>query len=694
MSQSAITLAFENYKAQEATNGQVLKLNEFVLANVPGLDPSLPVDRNETVPSDEYIVHRQAVSKEGVVNQNTVAYSITMGSDVGDFDFNWLGLRNKETGLLGMVVHVPTQKKIATAAGQQGNALTRSFLMEYDGAAEATGITTPAESWQIDFTARLFGIDDVQRLINRDLYGAGAFFGDSFLVTKSGSVYSVTAGVGYIGGLRAELSQNQTVNANSLPTKIWADVSYQGTVTSDWQTVISLMPAETMVDYVDAAGFAHYVFAVAAIDSTGAVTDLRPKGSVPEQELQDAINNLNDALAKHEKSRNHPDASLTEKGFVQLSSATDSTSETLAATPKAVKTVHDLAAGKYTAEDATTAKRGLVQLSSETDSTSETLAATPKAVKTVHDLAASKAPVNSPALTGHPTAPTPVDSAAGQEIATAAFVVAKIAKLVNSSPAALDTLQELAAALGNDPNFSATVMNLIGQKLSKDQNGADIPNIHAFVANIGACRAQGAKLSTGGGTWSTAQFIQWLKSAGAFEHPYWMCKTSWGYAVNKVITDTGCGNICLAGVVIEVMGTEEAMTIRITTPTTTSGGGVPNAQFTYINHGDDYSPGWRRDFNTANPQSPQPYSHTHTAAQGNHDVISGAWNAVGATVLARLTGGGACAPGGRVYGSSLLVSSASSYAGGGLPGTWQCQGQAFANGSYVELQVTTWIRVA
>lgn len=438
-------------------------------------------------------------------------------------------------------------------------------------------------------------------------------------------------------------------------------------------------------------------------------------------------------IQRHEESRNHPDASLTEKGFVQLSSASDSTSETLAATPKAVKTVHDLAAGKYTAEDATTAKRGLVQLSnatnsasestaatskavktaydlaagkytaenattskrglvqlsSATDSTSETLAATPKAVKTVHDLAASKAPVNSPALTGHPTAPTPVDSAVGQEIATAAFVVAKIAKLVNSSPAALDTLQELAAALGNDPNFSATVMNLIGQKLSKDQNGADIPNKRSFVANIGACRAEGAWLSTGGGTWNTAQFIQWLKSAGAFDYPYWMCKTSWDYAGNKVITDTGCGDICLAGVVIEVMGTDAAMTIRVTTPTTTKGGGVSNAQFTYINHGDAYLPGWRRDFNTANP-----HSHTHTAAHGNHDVISGAWNAVGATVLARLTGGGACAPGGRVYGSSLLVSSASSYAGGGLPGTWQCQGQAFANGTYVELQVTTWIRVA
>ncbi|EUM28823.1 tail fiber protein [Enterobacter sp. BIDMC 26] len=95
-------------------------------------------------------------------------------------------------------------------------------------------------------------------------------------------------------------------------------------------------------------------------------------------------------LAEHEQSRRHPDATLKEKGFTQLSSATDSTSETLAATPKAVKTAYDLANGKYTAQDATTAQKGIVQLSSATDSTSETLAATPKAVKTAYDLANGK----------------------------------------------------------------------------------------------------------------------------------------------------------------------------------------------------------------------------------------------------------------------------------------------------------------
>ncbi|WP_287822575.1 tail fiber protein [Enterobacter sp.] len=99
---------------------------------------------------------------------------------------------------------------------------------------------------------------------------------------------------------------------------------------------------------------------------------------------------VDDRLAEHEQSRRHPDATLTAKGFTQLSSATDSTSETLAATPKAVKAAYDLANDKYTAQDATTAQKGIVQLSSATDSVSESVAATPKAVKTAYDLANGK----------------------------------------------------------------------------------------------------------------------------------------------------------------------------------------------------------------------------------------------------------------------------------------------------------------
>ncbi|WIX66875.1 tail fiber protein [Escherichia coli] len=115
---------------------------------------------------------------------------------------------------------------------------------------------------------------------------------------------------------------------------------------------------------------------------------------------------IDEKIAEHARSRNHPDATLTEKGFTQLSSATNSTSETLAATPKAVKAAYDLAAGKAPAShthpwnqitgvpSASLTAKGIVQLSSDTNSNSETLAATPRAVKAAYDLAAGKAPAS------------------------------------------------------------------------------------------------------------------------------------------------------------------------------------------------------------------------------------------------------------------------------------------------------------
>ncbi|EAU1640600.1 TPA: phage tail protein [Salmonella enterica subsp. enterica serovar Wien] len=476
MSQTTITLAFEQWKAQQGATGEPVLLDEFVFANVPGLDPDQPVDRNETLPPTEQIVHRQAVSRKGVVNDNAVVHSVVLGADVGDFSFNWIGLLNRASGTLAMIVHAPLQQKLKTAEGQQGNVLTRSFLMEYNGAQAETGINTPAETWQIDFTARMAGMDERQRLENIDIFGAAAFFGDGYLVGKSGNQFYVTKGTGYVAGLRTTLAENLNITVTTRPVKVWLDVCWTGTLTSVWGVQSRITVADNLADYVQ-NGVQHYVFAVAGIDENGNITDLRPKGTLNEQQASDA-------LRKHEQSRNHPDATTREKGFVQLSSDTNSESESLAATPKAVKTAMDNANGR----------------------------------------------------------------------------------------------------------------------LEKNSNGSDIPDKDLFVRRIGAARAFDGAVTIGGddNPWTTAEFIVWLESQGAFNHPYWMCRGTWSYALNKVITDTGCGNICLAGAVIEVMGVRGAMTIRVTTTTTTSGYGIASAQFTYINNGDGYSPGWRRDFNTIN----------------------------------------------------------------------------------------------
>ncbi|MFX0808853.1 tail fiber protein [Escherichia coli] len=655
---------------------------------------------------------------------------------------------------------------------------------------------------------------------------------------------------------------------------------------------------------------------------------------------------------------------------IDISDSVTSSRSDVAASSLAVKKAYDLAKSKYTAQDASTTQKGLVQLSSETNSDSETMAATPKAVKSVKDLADTKAPIESPSLTGTPTAPTaaqgtnstqiantafvkaaitalingapgtldtlkeiaaainndpnfsttvnnalalkaplaspaltgiPTAPTAAQgtnntQIATTAYVRAAISALVGSSPEALDTLNELAAALGNDPNFATTMTNALAGKqpldatltalaglatganklpyftgtdtvsqtdltsvgrdilaktsvlaviqylglrelgtsgekipllstantwsarqtfnggitgaltgnadtatklktainingvrfdgstnisiptitsrgrvtaltgttqgaatglqmyeaynngypttygnvlhlkgaastgegelligwsgtngahapafirskrdstaaawsewaqiytskdsvpgvntkgnqdtsgnaatatklqtactingvsfdgsknieltaadlnleqtvelaagaLQKNKNGADIPNKDKFIQNTGACRAFSGQTDIDGsqGEWSTVAFISWLENNGAFRHPYWMCKGSWSYARNRVITDTGCGNICLAGAVIEVMGTRGAMTIRVTTPSTSSGGGITNAQFTYINHGDGYSPGWRRDYNTKNQQPAFALGQTGSRV-ANDKAVGWNWN--------------------------------------------------------------------
>ncbi|HBN5557615.1 TPA: tail fiber protein [Escherichia coli] len=149
---------------------------------------------------------------------------------------------------------------------------------------------------------------------------------------------------------------------------------------------------------------------------------------------------------------------------IEISDSVTSTRSDVAASSLAVKKAYDLAKSKYTAQDASTTQKGLVQLSSATNSDSETMAATPKAVKSVKELADTKAPIESPSLTGTPTAPTAAQGTNSTQIANTAYVKAAITALINGAPGTLDTLKEIAAAINNDPNFSTTINNALALK--------------------------------------------------------------------------------------------------------------------------------------------------------------------------------------------------------------------------------------
>ncbi|HDI8432589.1 TPA: tail fiber protein [Escherichia coli] len=229
-----------------------------------------------------------------------------------------------------MIAHTPRQQKIKTANGVQGNNLIRTFSMEFDGAAAAMHIDVSADVWQIDFTARLAGMDEARRLLAFDHYGEAAFLGDGFQVSYQDGTATVAAGVGYVGGLRVSLREPYSLPA-AVGDTIWIDASWQGFVTGEWSTVFTFCARKEHAPYTDGNGFQHFVAPLAKL-TAGGPQDLRPQ--TPDEEQSNA-------LAEHEKSRRHPDATLTEKGFAQYSNATDSDAEDRAATSKAVKIAMD-----------------------------------------------------------------------------------------------------------------------------------------------------------------------------------------------------------------------------------------------------------------------------------------------------------------------------------------------------------------
>jgi microcystin-dependent protein len=273
---ASITLAGEGQIALKQSQQKALIISKFIFANVPGLDPVTPVDRAAGKPPVGQIVHTYVIPAEnaGYVNPNQVVYSAQLGSDIGDWDFNWVGLEDEE-GLLFAVSYVPLQQKRKNIPPLQiGNNVTRNFLVAFDGALALTGVTIDASTWQHDFTVRLAGIDERARMSNRTLYGRACFFSGSLTFEKVGSSFQIRPGGAYIEGIRVALAEPFVVTGVIPVGKVWLDVCLERQFNdrvASWKVVYG-----DQVDYTDAAGVPHYCVPIADYISSSQIVDLRP----------------------------------------------------------------------------------------------------------------------------------------------------------------------------------------------------------------------------------------------------------------------------------------------------------------------------------------------------------------------------------------------------------------------------------
>ncbi|CZF83222.1 phage tail-collar fiber domain-containing protein [Grimontia marina] len=273
MSQTAIPLGFEQYLQNKVLLGEPTDLNEIIFAYIPDLDVSQTIDRTVTLPPQGQWVHQQDVEQIGKSGSNAVVYSVVIPGSTAPFTFNAMFLHDKAVpDSCAMVVYKATETK------ETGMALTKSLLMQFDGAAKAANVTVDAATWQVDYQARLKGMDEDHRLHCLDNYGHTAFL-DGFEVTQHASdatKYLISPGLAYLGGLRVQAGVLQVLTVTETPVTLWLDAYRDGTATSAWANTADIrLSADPLTDYADGNGRPHYVCPLAMLHDDGTIKDLR-----------------------------------------------------------------------------------------------------------------------------------------------------------------------------------------------------------------------------------------------------------------------------------------------------------------------------------------------------------------------------------------------------------------------------------
>ena len=273
---AAITIPGENLIAQKQANNELLAIDQFVLANIPNLDPEDPVDREEQLPPSSQIVLQEQVSQMGYISPNLVVYSLMLDTGGDKFDFNWIGLYASDDDVVVSIAYLPTQTKDPSVA------MTRNFMLEFSGAAETTDINVDAESWQVDFSARMDGTDERVRQLSEDTIGRQLFYGDACKVSAGeNGYYNVASGTGHVAGIRFNYVE-KSVLVTKFPSSIWMDVWQRKNSMSDIEPeAVAVVSQTDRVDYVDGDGVWHYLEKVAEVESSEEVVDCRRLNSVP-----------------------------------------------------------------------------------------------------------------------------------------------------------------------------------------------------------------------------------------------------------------------------------------------------------------------------------------------------------------------------------------------------------------------------
>ncbi|WP_421152602.1 phage tail protein [Aeromonas dhakensis] len=692
-----ITNAFSRYW-QECLATQVpVVLDEFVLANVPGLDPEAPINPDSGLPPAGQIVHRHAVDQRGRINNDAVAYTIVMDTTVGDFSFNAMYLINKATGVVGMIVLKGLETKLKTneATGQTGNSLVKSMLMEYDRAAEATATHVDASTWQIDYAARLRGMDDDLRLQALQFFGPATFYGDGFKLVNESGVYKVQPGVAYVGGLRAELNEVKKVTPSAKPVGLWLDIYRAGSLLDAWVNHFTLsLSVPELTDYLDSNGHQHHVAKVAIINADGSVTDVRRKrtieltGDVTGKGILEDAQGVTIAVEIKDGSHRH------QWGELDQVPATASRWPTFAE----VTDKPDLAAANHTHPGTLT---NPIPLAKEDLNT----LVTPSVFRQDSD-------ANAAASLNYP------EPKAGSLTVTVGAGVQQRYHVYNTSRiytrAQYNTGAFTPWARDYNTQNKPTADDVGLGKLANIAPSYD-PSANTYALRDGSGDLQARTLRTNlvdeqrmvGAVafrvdYGNDSYLRYCASPSAFRRWLNQPTTGWEVGYRLAITDPNNPmteyHIPGKWAVMTYLASDGAFRIA-------SSNGVGGATFTRMTIDTGANVTFAGTVNDGSgrcysPGNPPHNSHNHTAAQGNQDIVASGWGQIGTYMMAAVIPGhsGAMNPTATIAGSSLRPANCSEWGQNrdwALPGTWKCLGFVTDNSDdRWDDRTTLWLRIA